>query len=166
MSVDVKVEQITGLDLVRKACEATMRGQSSKASLDKMYRCEHSPIRCSTFWIEMIGVPTFCSVHFVRHKIGVEHFVMSNRDDRGGTGKEDRNTPVNHSMFINAAELIQMSRKRLCGSTHETTRLWMQGIVDGVQRCDPDLSKYMVRECQYRNGICPEIKCCGNLYKG
>ena len=163
--MNIRVTKLTDIDILRKACEATMRGQTSKASLDKMYKCEHSPIRTQLFWVEMIGIPTFVSVHLVRHKHGVEHFVMSNREDRGGTGKEDRYTPINHSMFINAQALIQMSRKRLCGSAHLEAQKVMQAIKYEIEKIDPDLARYMVRECEYRNGVCPELKCCGNLYK-
>lgn len=162
--MNITVTKITDLDIMRKACESTMRGQKSRVNLDEMYRCEHSPIRTQLFWITMEGIPTFVSVHLVRHEIGVEHFVMSNREDRGGTGKEDRYTPVNHSMFINAQALIYMSRKRLCGqASDKTVEVW-QEVKDAVDLVDPILSKYMVRECEYRNGKCPELRCCGNLW--
>ena len=162
--MEIKVTKLTNESLVRMACEATMRGQKSKVSLNKMYKCEHSPIRTQLFWVEMQDIYTFVSVHFVRHKIGCEHYIMSNREDRGGTGKEDRYTPINHSMLINAQALIQMSRKRLCGAAHIEAQKTMQAIKDAIEKVDPDLAQYMVRECQYRNGICPELKCCGNLF--
>lgn len=162
--MQIKVTKLTDETILRAACEATMRGQQSKVSLDKMYRCEHSPIRTQLFWIEMKDIYTFVSVHLVRHKTGVEHFVMSNREDRGGTGKEDRYTPINHSMFINAQALIQMSRKRLCGAAHQEAQNVMQAIKDEIEKVDPDLARYMVRECEYRNGICPELKCCGRKF--
>lgn len=156
--------KLTDDNLMRRACESTMRGQTSKMTLDKIYRSEHSPTRVMMFWIEMKDIPTFVSVHLVRHGIGVEHFVMSNREDRGGNGTENRYTPVNHSMLANAQALINMARKRLCGAASKETQEVMQCIKDAIGIVDPDLAKYMVRECEYRNGICPESKPCSKLY--
>ena len=153
-------------NLVQRACEMTMDGGKSRISNEEIYRCEHSPIRTKLFWIEMIDIPTFISVHLVRHKIGVEHFVKTNRDDLGGDGEATRNTPVNHGMLINAQALINMARKRLCGKSHEETRKIMRLIKDAVGAIDEDLPNYMVRECEYRNGICPEKTKCKLYFKG
>lgn len=163
--MEINVYKITDPSWANKACEATMRGQQSKISLDKLYKCEHSPIQTQIFWIEMKNIPTFVSVHLVRHKIGVTHYVMSNREDRGGSGKEDRYTPINHCMFINAQELIFMARKRLCMQASKETREAFQMIKDKIKDVDPYLYKYLVPECEYRNGYCPEIKPCERVYK-
>ena len=74
----IEVDKVTTESLMKRACRMTIRGESN-VSLEKMYRCEHSPIRTQLFWIEMYDIPTFVSVHLVRHKYGVEHFVCSNR---------------------------------------------------------------------------------------
>jgi hypothetical protein len=159
----VTIRKLTDDALMRRACEMTLRpGLTSKASLAALYRCEHSPIRTQLFWIELHGVETFVSVHLVRHKTGVEHFVQSNRDDRGGAGDEvvTRETPVNHGMLINAAALIQMSRKRLCLLSHKRTVAWWTKVRKAVFGVDADLSAFMVPECSYRNGVCPELRQC------
>ena len=163
--MQIKVTKLTDLKLMQKACEATMHGAKSNVSLRDIYRCEHSPIRTSLFWVELIDIPTFASVHLTRHKIGVEHYVTSNRDDRGGDGEETRWTPVNHSLLINAQALINMSRKRLCGKAHVMVQGIMADIREEVKTCDPDLAEFMVRECQYRGGHCFEFKPCGNLWQ-
>lgn len=163
--MEIRVTKLTGQDLMRRACEMTMNGgQKSKASLRKLYDSEHSPIRTQVFWIEMIGIPSFVSTHFVRHKIGVEHFVMTNRDDRGGDKEANRNTPVDHGMFINAQALINMSRKRLCKKAHAKATEVMQAIKEEIAKVDPDLENFMVPECLYRNG-CHELKTCGYYQK-
>ena len=46
---------------------------------------EHSPIRLLTFTVRITDLPYWVSVHLVRHKIGVEHFVKTQRSDRGGS---------------------------------------------------------------------------------
>jgi hypothetical protein len=121
---------------------------------------EHSPIRTQIFWIEMYDIPTFVSVHFVRHKHGIEHFVKSNRDDRSSyTGDLGRNQPVNHAALCNAQSLINMARKRLCKKSHPETQKLMQLIVDKIKEVDPLLFPFLIPDCKYR-GKCCEITPC------
>ena len=158
----VTVEKITNIDLLRKACESTMQsGKTSSITLDAMYRCEHSPIRTQLFWLTMDNLPTFVSVHCVRHKIGVEHYVRSNRPDRGGNGEANRKTPIMHSALLNAEAIINMAKKRLCYQAHPETRMAMIAIKEAVEHADADLARYMVPQCVYRGGVCPELKPCG-----
>jgi hypothetical protein len=157
-SMKIVVEKITDETLMRRACSFTINAES-KMSLRRIYQCEHSPMRTQMFVVEMYDIPTFVSVHLVRHKYGVEHFVKSNRDDRKGV-MADRLTPVNHMMMLNAQALINMARKRLCFQAHGETIKVMTLIRDGVARVDPDLAAAMVPECIYRNG-CYELRSCG-----
>lgn len=156
----ITVAKLTDKKLMQRACQFTINKETN-ISLGKIYRCEHSPMRTQVFWVEMLGIPTFVSVHFARHKIGVEHFVKSNRDDRGGNGKEDRNTPVNHAMLINAEALITMAKKRLCLKAHPKTVEVMEAIRQAVGDEDLELYKRMVRNCVYRGG-CYELVSCGS----
>lgn len=158
----IVVKKLTDESLMRRACEMTCTGNGKKSNLPlaKIYDCEHSPIRTQIFFIEMIGVPTFVSVHFVRHKIGVEHFASTNREDRGGHKEAHRQTPVNHGMLVNAQALINMARKRLCYKASPETLATMKAIKDEIAKVDPDLAKFMVAECLYRRG-CHELKSCG-----
>jgi hypothetical protein len=159
---NVTVEKLTDERLMQRACAITI-DKDSKATLDSIYDCEHSPIRTQMFWIEMKNIPSFVSVHLVRHKFGVEHFVKSLREDRCGKGNEveTRNSPVNHGMLINAQALINMARKRLCGKASKETLAVMAMIKEKVQEVDPVLAKYLVPECIYRGGVCHEPKSCG-----
>ena len=159
-SAEIFVTKITDSTLMQKACAYTINAES-KMTLDKMYRCEHSPMRTQIFVVEMVNIPTFVSVHFVRHKHGVEHYVKSNREDRPGyTGDTGRNHPVNHMMFCNAQALVNMARKRLCLKASKDTVKVMQKIKKEMEREDNELSLYMVPECEYRGG-CHELKPCG-----
>lgn len=161
--MEVYAVKLTDVELMRRACESTMQaGKTSRVALDAMYRCEHSPIRTQLFWLEMDDVPTFVSVHCVRHKIGIEHFCRSNREDRGGDIDANRHTPVRHSVLVNAEALITMARKRMCYQAHPETRGAMLKIREAVRTVDPDLARYMVPNCVYRGGYCPELKPCGN----
>ncbi len=126
---------------------------------EKMIRAEHSPMRTLMFTIEMRDIPYFSSVHFVRHKFGVEHYVKSQRvnPERGG---ERQDALVNHIMDINAQALINMARKRLCTRADPVTRSIMEQIKAAVTEKDPIIGKYLVPDCVYRGG-CFEFKSCG-----
>lgn len=127
----------------------------------KMLICEHSPIRTLMFTIYM-EIPYWVSVHYVRHKYGVEHFVRSQRTDRTG---EDRNEKrqdeiVTHIMDINAQELIFMARRRLCSLASKETRHVMEEIVRQVIDACPEFESVLIKNCEYM-GRCPEMRGCG-----
>jgi hypothetical protein len=158
----ILIQPLTDLAIVQRAAQMTTHGQPVKAPLKAWYRTEHSPVRARLFWIELAAIPSFVSVHLVRHKHGVEHFVQSMRDDRGGAGDDQvtRNTPVNHGMLINAQAIITVSRKRLCyAASGKTVAVWRR-VRKAMLDVDPDLAPFMVPECVYRNGLCPEFREC------
>lgn len=157
----VTVTKLTDVDLAQRACQFTNHDHApAKSGLEKLYRSEHSPIRTQLFWIEMKHIPSFVSVHFVRHHVGVEHFVQTHRKDRGATETSNRETPVHHAMLCNAQSLINMSRKRLCFNASDETRQAMVAIKDVIRTLDPALADHMVADCVYR-GKCVEPKGCG-----
>ena len=160
----ISIEDVTNERLMRRACDMTRKPgvKPSSISREKLLRCEHSPVRLIRFWVELLGIPSFVSTHLVRHKFGVEHFVESNRDDRGGAGddKVTRLTPVNHGMELNAAALIAMSRKRLCYSSHSRTVAVFRRLRKAMFSVCPETAQAMVPECVYRNGYCPELREC------
>lgn len=134
----------------------------------KILLAEHSPIRCLQFRIRLENLPYWVSVHLVRHKIGVDHFVTTQRDDR--TDKPviraamPQGSPVTHEMLVNAQALIAMSRKRLCFlASTETTLAWkkVRSLVLAIG--EPELADLMVPECVYR-GFCPEMSRCKANY--
>lgn len=159
----VTIKELTGVDAMRRGCEMTRKpGMSpSKMTRERIYQCDHSPARLIKYWIELHGVQTFVSTHLVRHKIGAEHYVESNRDDRGGAGDDNvtRDTPVNHGIDANASALMQISRKRLCYASHvKTVAVWRK-VRNEMQAVDHDLAAAMAPECAYR-GYCPELREC------
>lgn len=159
--MNITVTKLTNIDLARRACEFTLhKGGRSTINLRRLYGSEHSPARTQMFWIELRDIPTSVSVHLVRHKIGVEHYVSTNRPDRGADDITDRNSPVNHAMLCNAQALIAMARKRLCFNAEDKTREVFLKLCDRVSSVDPDLAIYLVVDCQYR-GACYEPRCCG-----
>ena len=160
----ITVTKLTSPDLARLACQYTMHSHAaSSITLDRLYAMEHSPIRTQIFAVEMQGIPNFGSVHFVRHNVGVQHYVQTMRVDRGADEVANRMTPTNHLMIANAQALINMARKRLCHKASPETRQVMEKIRVAVMECDPDLASVMVPECYYRGFICHERKMCGMM---
>lgn len=127
----------------------------------KLLRSEHSPIRkikLSWRW----ELPYWVSVHMVRHKIGIEHFVKTQRTDRTGIDRSElpQGALVTHECEADAQALINISRKRLCSCASPDTRQAWQLVKDEVAKTEPELASCMVRECVYR-GFCPEMFGCG-----
>ncbi len=159
----VIVKKHTDLEEARACLESTMGSDfSSAATLKQIYGWEHSITRSQFFSVQLINIPTFVSVHMVRHNIGIVHYVKSKRIDRDGDGTEDRYTPVNHRLLCNAEALLNMARKRLCFQASKETREVMLMIKEAIKEVDPDLATYMQPNCVYRGGICSEPKPCGN----
>lgn len=128
----------------------------------KLILAEHSPIRRLKFYWKWSNIKTWVSVHFVRHKFGIEHWVQSQRTDRTGVNRDElsQSTLVNHACEANAQALINMSRKRLCTCASAETREAWQLVKDEVAKYEPELASCMVKECIYR-GFCPEVFGCG-----
>ena len=128
----------------------------------KMLLAEHSPIRLIELTILITDVPYWVVMHLVRHKVGVEHFVSTQRTDRTGTDRSTlpQDALVNYKFRANAQALINISRKRLCNQAARETRLVWSMVRDAVKEVEPELAAAMVPECVYR-GVCPEMKSCG-----
>lgn len=129
----------------------------------KMLRAEHSPIRTLMFTIRLT-IPYFVSVHLVRHKIGVEHYVQSQRNDRQSNYNREiapQNAMVSHIIEVNAEQLMFMARRRLCGQADVTTRFVMTYICLEVIKVNPEFKDFLKPMCHYRNE-CPEFNSCGH----
>lgn len=123
---------------------------------------EHSPIRKIKFSWKWTKLKSWVSVHFVRHKFGIEHWVSTQRSDRTNVNRDEslQSTPVEHECDANAQALIFISRRRLCAQASPETRKAWQEVKAEVKEYDPILASVMVKECIYR-GFCPEENCCG-----
>ena len=123
---------------------------------------EHSPIRKIKFSWKWTCLKSWVSVHFVRHWLGILHWVTTQRVDRTGVDrdKSPQDTPVEHECEANAQALINISRKRLCTQASPETRKAWQEVKVEVEKKDPILASVMVKECIYR-GFCPELYPCG-----
>lgn len=151
---------------VKNACMNTIGKETgaypSSSWKESILMAEHSPIRLIEFTIRMHNIPYWVSVHLTRHKIGVEHFVQTQRTDRTGVKRDElpQGALVSHTMRINAQALINISRKRLCyQASPETRKLWCM-VVAEVSKYEPELASACMPNCRYR-GFCPEMNPCG-----
>ena len=102
---------------------------------------------------------------FVRHHIGINNYVQTQRTDRTGVDRNEKKQGelVSHIMSVNAQELIFMAHKRLCKQASKETREVMQEIVKQVVEVAPYMKDVLVPLCVYRNGKCSEMfSCKGN----
>lgn len=165
----VTVERVTSWKRALNAARETVGKEPidkepSDKWIDSILYAEHSPIRLVEYDIHFEGIPNFVAGHLVRHFMGTEKFVQSNRQDRSGNDPTtiNRLTPVNMSMTCNAQALINISRKRLCYCASKETREVWQEVKNQIAKIDPIMAKHMIRECTYR-GFCPELHSCGYI---
>ena len=128
----------------------------------KLIMSEHSPIRRMKFYWRWKDLKSWVSVHMVRHKIGIEHWVSTQRSDRTGVNRDElpQGSLVNHACEADAQALINISRKRLCSCASPETREAWKLVKDKIAETEPELASCMVKECIYR-GFCPEMFSCG-----
>lgn len=74
----------------------------------------------------------------------------------------DRYAPQSMALLLNAEEIINISRKRLCAKASAETREIVEAAIDKVSECDPDLAKHCVKPCVHC-GFCREAKPCGYM---
>ena len=156
---DLKWVKTCTLNTVGKKLKSD--SQVSSEWVEKLVKAEHSPIRELWFGIKM-EIPYWVSVHFVRHHIGINHYVSTQRTDRTGVNRNEKpqGELVSHIMSVNAQELVFMAHKRLCKQASQETREVMQEIVKKVVEVAPYMKSVLVPLCVYRNGKCDEMFPC------
>lgn len=135
---------------------------SSDAWKQKIITARHSPLRAVQFLITFEDVPYFVMVHLVRHKIGVEWFVGTSREDKTGIDRSKRKQTdlINMQCIINADALLTISERRLCKKADpETTKVWME-VKNAIKKVDNVLYNNMQPQC-FRFGKCIELNGCG-----
>jgi hypothetical protein len=175
--IDVVVSKVTDWDFVLDTARLTinkerLKKEPSDSWKAKILLAEHSPIRTLQYLVEIRNIPSWVSQHIARHDafayhtvrecINDIHFVGTARSDRTGINRNDlsQSAPVNHTIFLNAQDVMNISRKRLCScASKETKDVWAM-VVNKINEINPILADKCVKECIYR-GFCPEIKGCG-----
>lgn len=164
----VKLTDIKGswTEVVNRARTTVGKEELEKEPSDtfkrKILRAEHSPIRSLIYCFKITNLKSWVATHFVRHHVGVEKWVRTQRSDRTGVNRDElpQGAEVEMEIEANAQALINMSRKRLCSQASAETREVMEAIKKEVEKKDPIMAEVMVKECVYR-GYCPEMWSCG-----
>ena len=154
--------------MLTKLCTLNTVGKTStKLPTDEwkhqLLLSEHSPIRTLNFCFKLT-IPYWVSVHLVRHKYGIEHFVQSQRNDR--QDKYDRTQApqgelVSHIIYVNAQELMFIARRRLCTQASKETRDVVEEMCRLVEEACPEFIGCFEPMCSYRGGRCTEFDPCG-----
>lgn len=128
---------------------------------ERILRAEHSPIRKLIISARFTDIPYYVSTHLVRHKLGIEHWVRTQREDRTGIRRDSLNqtAPVTHEFEANAQAIINISRKRLCRLASPETREAWQMFINELAKVEPELADCCLPDCEYR-GQCHEMKPC------
>lgn len=177
MSKIERVERVTSWKRALNAARRTIGKEPidkepSDSWKAKMLLAEHSPIRLVEYEWTWKDIKQWVTAHLVRHHVGCEKMVHSQREDRRNLTEEfsinsrdelPQGTLNDMDMSANAQALINISRKRLCNcASKETREAWLQ-VKEAIKSIDPIMAEKMVPECQYRN-FCPEwMNCCGYI---
>jgi len=164
----IEIRRITNWSEALSSARFTQRkgpisGEPSIKWKKKLIKSEHSPLRCVLFNIDFYDIPYYVSVHLVRH-VHAQPFVSTSRPDIDGTMKpreeQKKDDPVNMRLLLNAQEIINISKVRLCNKAEKETRETWQTVIDELRKTEPELANACVPNCYYR-GFCPEFKSCG-----
>lgn len=168
-NIEVTVERLTPWSLALELARNTMGKEDngkepSSEWKKKMLLARHSPIQAVFYRIKMVGIPYWVSVHLVRHKVGVDHWVRSQRTDRTGVTRDDlpQGAPVVHEMVANAQAILAISRKRLCHQASPETRQAWKKVVEALRKAgEVELADACQPECVVCGYRCPELRPCG-----
>ena len=130
---------------------------------ESILNARHSPIRRLRFSFLMEDIPSWVSVHLVRH-VHAQPYVRSQRNDRQSDydrNKAPQDAPVNMIWDMNAEELMVIANKRLCMQASEETRAVVQEICNQVVAFCPEFERFLVPMCEHQGGVCREMKPCG-----
>lgn len=172
----IEITKVTQWKEVLNAARFTQRKEplDKEPSIEfkkKIIKAEHSPLRCLMFNIDLYDIPYYVSVHLVRH-IHAQPFVSTSRPDIDGKqlprDEQKKSDLVNMRLFLNAQEIINISKVRLCNKAEFTTKSVWKEMINKLSEIEPELADACVPSCIYRK-FCPEIKSCGftktNLFK-
>ena len=145
MNVKVRLTNVKGTwnEVVNRARVTVNKEKLDSEPSDtfkrKILRAEHSPIRSLIFCFEITNVKSWVVTHLVRHHVGVEKWVRTQRTDRTHINRDElpQGAEIEMEIEANAQALINMSRKRLCSQASIETREVMEAIKKEVEKKDP-----------------------------
>lgn len=129
----------------------------------KILEARHSPIRELIYSFEITDIPYFVHVQLVRHHVGINFFVKSQRNDRQSEydRREARqDAPINMIVSLNAEALMNLANKRLCHLASNETQDLVYDMCHEALQVTPEFEGLLVPACQYNGGVCHEMKPC------
>lgn len=154
---------------VKNACRVTVSkehtdGEPSSEFKTKLLISQHSPIRLIKVNFLWQNIKSWISVHWSRHKF--ECFISTRRTDRTGIDRNKlyQDELVDFKGEINAQQMIDAWKVRLCHQADPETRAYAEDLKIELHKYEPELSDVLCPSCVYR-GSCPEINNCGYFNK-
>ena len=152
-----------------KECTLGTDGKSiktppSKEFLRGLLKARHSPIREMIFRFRITDLPYWVSVHLVRHHVGFNPYVQSQRNDRQDKydrTKAPQDAPVMMRISLNAEALLSLANKRLCMKASPETRAVVHEMCRLVEERCPEFAGLFEPMCERNGGVCYEIDGCG-----
>lgn len=129
----------------------------------KLLKARHSPIRELRFLFRITDLPSWVSVHLVRHHEGCQPYVRSQRNDRQDDydrTKAPQDAPVDMMWSMNAEALMNIANKRLCNQASPETRAVVAEMCNQVIAVCPEFEGLLVPMCKYHGGRCDEMFPC------
>jgi len=165
----IEITKVTSWKDVLNAARFTQRKEllnkePSAEFKKKIIKSEHSPLRCLMFHIDIYDIPRYVSDHLVRHHEWCQPFVSTGRSDVLDylpSREEQRMTDLfNTKLFLNAQEIIAISKVRLCNRAEAETRKVWKEVIEELRKTEQELANACIPSCVYR-GFCPEFESCG-----
>lgn len=154
--------------LVKKCTLVTVGLKSNRPPDDewkkKILKARHSPIRELKFVFLLKDVPYWVAMHLVRHHIGCQPYVRTQRNDRQtdyDRTKAPQDAPVDMMWSMNADALMTIANKRLCTMAAKETREVVEAMCFLAIKSNPEFAGMLVPMCEYHGGVCHEFKSCG-----
>lgn len=156
-----------------KECTIGTMGKEAKTPptsefMRKLLAARHSPIRELQFSYVIRDIPYWVTVHLVRHHVGFQPYVQSQRNDRQSAydrTKAPQDSPVTMRVTLNAEALLTLANKRLCMKASPETREVVRRMCALAEDVMPELHGLLVPMCVYHGGVCHEIQPCGREAK-
>lgn len=156
-----------------KECTVGTMGKEAKTPptsefIRRLLVARHSPIRELRFSYVIRDIPYWVSVHLVRHHVGFQPYVQSQRNDRQTVydrTKAPQDAPVTMRVTLNAEALMNLANKRLCMKASPETREVVREMCTLAENAVPELRGLLVPMCEYHGGVCYEIDSCGRAVK-
>ena len=173
--MEIELRKYPGKDdmIWMKQCTVGTMGKDAKTPptsdfVRRLLVARHSPIRELRFSYVIRDIPYWVSVHLVRHHVGFQAYVQSQRNDRQSgydRTKAPQDTPVTMRVTLNAEALLTLANKRLCAKASPETREVVQRMCNLAEKVVPELRGLLVPMCEYHGGVCHEIQSCGRAVK-